>query len=84
MGPKSYDKNLNILGMERPLKMKQKGFFIILKELSINQITQIFLEGESPTLMNSVSNSREGNRDLEVSSPFFKIRFCHINSSQQF
>ena len=30
--------------------MKQKAFSIIFKELPLNQIKQIFLEGESPTL----------------------------------
>ena len=30
--------------------MKKKAFFIIFKGLSIKQITQFFLEGESPTL----------------------------------
>ena len=30
--------------------MKQKAFFIIFKGLSVKQITQFFLEGESPTL----------------------------------
>ena len=30
--------------------MKQKAFFIIFKELSMKQITQFFLEGESPIL----------------------------------
>ena len=30
--------------------MKWKAFFIISKGLSIKQITQIFLEGENPTL----------------------------------
>ena len=29
---------------------KQKEFFIIFKERSIKQVTQVFLEGESPTL----------------------------------
>ena len=31
--------------------MKQKTFFIIFKGLSMKQIIQIFLEGESPTLI---------------------------------
>ena len=30
--------------------MKQKAFFIIFKGRSLKQITQIFLEGDSPTL----------------------------------
>ena len=30
--------------------MKLKAFFFIFKGLSMKQITQIFLEGESPTL----------------------------------
>ena len=29
---------------------KQKEFFIIFKEPSIKQVTQVFLEGEGPTL----------------------------------
>ena len=41
--PKIYDKHLNILKTER-------AFFIIFKELSMKQITQTSLEGESPTL----------------------------------
>ena len=32
--------------------MKLKSFFIISKGLSLKQIKQIFLEGESPTLKN--------------------------------
>ena len=31
--------------------MKQKAFFIIFKRLSVKQITQIFLEGDSPTFI---------------------------------
>ena len=31
--------------------MKQKVFFITFKGLSLKQIKQIFMEGESPTLM---------------------------------
>ena len=46
----SYDKDLNILRAKRAIKMKEKAFFIIFKRLSINQITQTFLEGEGPTL----------------------------------
>ena len=34
--------------------MKQKPFFVIFKGLSMNQIAQIFLEGESSTLRFSV------------------------------
>ena len=48
--PKSRDKSLNMLRTKRAFRMKLKTFFIIFKELSIKQITQIFLEGESPTL----------------------------------
>ena len=48
--PKNHDKNLNILGIKRPFKMKYIVFFIILKALSMQQITQFFLEVESPTL----------------------------------
>ena len=34
--------------------MKQKAFFITFEGLSMKQITQIFLEGEIPTLILSV------------------------------
>ena len=37
--------------MKRAFKMKQKAFLIIFVG-SINQITQIVLEGESPSLSN--------------------------------
>ena len=47
---KSDDKNLNILRMEKAFKMKKNIFFIIFNGLSMKQITQIFLEGESLTL----------------------------------
>ena len=46
---KIEDKDLNILRTKRDFKIKQKEFFIIFKELSLNQIKQVFLEGESPT-----------------------------------
>ena len=36
--------------MKRALKMKLKTFFIIFKGLSLKQIKQLFLEGESPAL----------------------------------
>ena len=36
--------------MKRAFKMKQKAFFIIVKGLLIKQITQTFLEGETPIL----------------------------------
>ena len=42
---------LTYLENEKSLKsMKQKAFFITFKGLSIKQIEQNFLEGESPTL----------------------------------
>ena len=47
---KSHGKNLNVLRTKRAFKMKSKTSFIIFKGLSIKQITQNFLEGESPTL----------------------------------
>ena len=37
--------------MIKAFKIKQKAFFIIFKGLSVKQITQFFLEGESPTLI---------------------------------
>ena len=40
--------------MKRAFKMKQKGFFIIFKGFSLKQITQTFLEGESPTLNKNI------------------------------
>ena len=36
--------------MKRAFKVKLKTFFIIFKGLSMKQTTQIFLEGEGPTL----------------------------------
>ena len=51
--PKSQDKNLNILRMKRVFKMKWKTFFDIFIGLSLKQIKQMFLEGESPSLKNS-------------------------------
>ena len=48
--PKSQDKNVNILRTKRAFKIKQQAFFITFKKLSLKQIKQIFLEGESPTL----------------------------------
>ena len=42
---------LNILRTKRNFKMKQKAFFGIVKRLSLNQIKQIFLKGESLTLI---------------------------------
>ena len=47
---KVLTKTLNILRTKRAFKVKSKAIFIIFKELSIKQITQIFLEGERPTL----------------------------------
>ena len=35
--------------------MKQKAFFFLFKGLSMKQITQIFLEGENPTLKKTFS-----------------------------
>ena len=49
-GPKSHDKNLNILRTKRAFKMKYKTIFIIFRGLSMKQKTQFFLEGESPNL----------------------------------
>ena len=48
--PKCRDKNFNILRTKRAFKPKWKTFFIIFKGLSIKQMIQNFLEGESPTL----------------------------------
>ena len=45
--PESHDK---ILRTERAFKMKQGAFFINFKGLSIKQIKQFFLKGQSPTL----------------------------------
>ena len=36
--------------MKRAFKIKKKGFSMIFKGLSIKQITQFFLEGDSATL----------------------------------
>ena len=47
---KSHNKNLNIFRTKRAFKMKWKVFLIIFKGLSMKQLTQNFLEGESPNL----------------------------------
>ena len=39
--------------MKRTFMMKQKGFFIIFKGLSLKQMKQIILDGESLTLKSS-------------------------------
>ena len=44
---------LDYLQQKELLRWNKKHFFIIFKGLSMKQITQIFLEGESPTLRNS-------------------------------
>ena len=46
--------------------MKLKTFFILFKELSIKRITQMFLKGESPTLMQSMSDSEEILKERKV------------------
>ena len=43
-------KNVNISRTKRAFNMKQKTFFIIFKELSLEEIKTTFLEGESATL----------------------------------
>ena len=49
--------------------MKQKVFFIIFKGLSTKQITQVFLERESPTLKeNFISCAVNLNWTLAVAS----------------
>ena len=48
---KLQDKKLNILRTKRAFKMKQKAFLIIFKGLSLKQIKQFFLEGDTPTLI---------------------------------
>ena len=51
---KSQDKNLNILRTQRAFNMKLKASFINCKGLSLKQIKQILLEGESPILKNKI------------------------------
>ena len=50
--------------------------------LTLDHINFLFVEGKSSEtwLVKSLRNSREGNRDLEMPFPFFKIRFCRISS----
>ena len=50
---KSQHNCLDILRARRAFKTKQKAFFIIFKELSLEQIKWFVLEGESPTLKTS-------------------------------
>ena len=54
--------------------MKQKAFFIICKGLSIKQITQMLLEGESPTL-NIVHAIQYVPHVLRTLQRFFYILF---------
>ena len=56
--------------------MKQKAFFINFKGLSVKQITQIFSEGESPTLIQKVQKFSLGNIIVTTS----KITNCNNNS----
>ena len=60
--------------------MKQKSFFIIFKGLSMNQVTQIILEGESPALTKSILQLSGIHRQLY----FFSVRvfFTGTNDSQ--
>ena len=51
--------------------MKEKAFFIFFKGLSIKQITQIFLEGGSPTLSHFTKRkTRKKTRKSEAKSNF--------------
>ena len=54
--PKCRDKNINILRKKRA-NQKKIFFFNVFKGLSNKQMTQILLEGESPTLIPFVSTS---------------------------
>ena len=51
---KSQDKNLNVLRTQRAFNMKLKASFINCKGLSLKQIKQVLLEGESPILKNKI------------------------------
>ena len=48
--------------MKGAFKMKKKVFFIICKRLSLKQMKQLFLEGESPTLSIFKSQYQAENR----------------------
>ena len=41
--------------MKRAFKMELKAFFITFKGFSMKQITHIFLEGENPTLSQTIN-----------------------------
>ena len=47
--------------------MKYKAFFIIFKEISIKEITQFFLEGESPTLNHRSFLATVNKKDVSAS-----------------
>ena len=50
---------------------------IIFKELSLEQIKQIFLESESPTLMNgNLFFILKPNRNLDVQAVDFVLKCC--------
>ena len=80
--PKCQDKNFNILKTKRAFKKKYKAFFIIFKELSLKQIKQFFLEGESLTLIKRVL---WGKKWLVVNKKFvyvlilFKMKVGKLN-----
>ena len=52
--------------------------------LTLDPINFLFVEETSSEawLVISLRNFREWNRDQEMTFPFFKIRFCRINSLQ--
>ena len=43
--------------------MKQKAFFIIFKGLSMKQVTQILVEGESPNLIDDGNSDQKSQRN---------------------
>ena len=59
---------LKYLEKEKSFQDEIKTFFIIFKGLSIKQITQIFLEGESPTLSKPKSAQRKQNKINQTDS----------------
>ena len=65
--------------MKKAFKMKQKAFFIIFKGLSLKQIKQIFLEGESRPTLKVIR--RKLIKQLKVLNLFTWILWLEANES---
>ena len=62
--------NLNILRTKRAFKMQEKAFSIIFKGLSLKQVKELFLKGESPNLR-ELENVEHLQSNFESSSTYY-------------